>query len=222
MTTTVRPEAEDADAAPTSPDGVPPRHASLIGRISAIRRPRGRSFPLDTVLIVLGGICMPVGIVAIIIGWYGAAHTPHLYEQNDYMISGGLLGLGLVFAGGFLYFGYWMTRQIRSSETANQQIIRALGRIETRLASVPAPVTNGNGHRDSEAYAEERAAGRRAAGERRNRAQAAPLPFVATERGTLFHRPDCPVVANKENLRAVDADTPGLRPCQICAPLDGR
>jgi hypothetical protein len=48
------------------------------------------------------------------------------------------------------------------------------------------------------------------------------LPLVATERGNLIHRPDCPVVANKDNLRAVGPDEGGYRPCQICSPFDGR
>jgi hypothetical protein len=35
----------------------------------------------------------------------------------------------------------------------------------------------------------------------------------------MLHRPDCPVVANKDGLRSVPADAPGFKPCRICDPL---
>ena len=43
--------------------------------------------------------------------------------------------------------------------------------------------------------------------------------LVATEKGSLFHRADCQVVAGKDNLRVVQRDDPALRPCQICQPV---
>jgi hypothetical protein len=187
----------------------------------------------------LGGLCLPAGIIAIIVGWYGAAHTPRLYEQNDYLISGGLLGLGLVFVGGFLYFGYWMTRQIHSAAAANQQTLRALSRIEAQMASVAASSAataagldsslNGRGGRGGRSGGPPPVVRREApiggdpgglvATGRAGLVANERAGLVATERGSLVHRPDCPVVANKHNLRPVDADAPGLRPCQICAPL---
>jgi hypothetical protein len=198
-------------------------------------------------MLVLGGLLLPIGIIAIIIGWYGAAHTPKLYEQNDYLISGGILGLGLVFIGGFLYFGYWVTRQIRTTNVAAQQTLRALSRIETQLAGGARLSNgngsgngNGNGHGGGGDYGAGAGAGTgeevpaiKDTGSRRGRTDrpemaeraggrgvtATVAQLVATGKGTLFHRPDCPVVANKDNLRVVDADAPGFRPCQICNPL---
>ena len=61
-------------------------------------------------LFVAGAVLMPLGIVAIVLGWYGVGHSHYVYDQNTYLISGGLLGLGLVFLGGFLYFGAWLAR----------------------------------------------------------------------------------------------------------------
>ena len=60
-----------------------------------------------------------------------------------------------------------------------------------------------------------------------SRAPGVPSPdgmLVATMTGTMLHRPDCPVVANKakSELRAVDADDPDLKPCKICDPLEAR
>jgi hypothetical protein len=223
MTTAVRPGRYDPDNPYAAIETLPPRHAALVGATGALRPARDREFPLETILVILGGLCLPAGIIAIIVGWYGAAHTPRLYEQNDYLISGGLLGLGLVFVGGFLYFGYWMTRQIHAAAAANQQTLRALSRIEAQMASVAASSAataagvdsslNGRGGRGS------RTAGTPAV-RRETPGGGVPGGLVATERGSLAHRPDCPVVANKQNLRPVDADARGFRPCQICAPLD--
>jgi hypothetical protein len=52
------------------------------------------------------------------------------------------------------------------------------------------------------------------------RAGAAPTPYagalVTTDSGTLAHRPDCPVVRGRADLRPA-AD--GLAPCSICEPV---
>ncbi|HEX6395179.1 MAG TPA: hypothetical protein VFZ97_17230 [Acidimicrobiales bacterium] len=242
MTSAVHPGGYEAEN-PADAESVPPRHAALMGSLARLRPARSRNFPLETVMLVLGGLLLPIGVITIIVGWYGAAHTPKLYEQNDYLISGGMLGLGLVFIGGFLYFSYWVTRQIRTTSTAAQQTLRALSRIEAQLAS-GSHSSNGasNGYRvdvtdtapgAAAQHEEPVGSGRRP--RRRAETEAATVTaratsgsytstaarqLVATERGTLVHRPDCPVVATKENLRTVDSDTPGFRPCQICNPLD--
>ena len=65
---------------------------------------------LQVVLFVSGAVLLPLGLIVIILGWYGAAHTPYQYDQLSYLVSGGLLGLGLTFCGGFLYFGAWLAR----------------------------------------------------------------------------------------------------------------
>ncbi len=49
-------------------------------------------------LMVLGGIIAPLGLVIVLVGWYGAAHSPFLFQQVPYLISGLGLGLGLVFS----------------------------------------------------------------------------------------------------------------------------
>lgn len=43
-----------------------------------------------------------IGLVFVMLGWYGAASTNILTEQIPYLISGGLLGLGLIIVSGFL------------------------------------------------------------------------------------------------------------------------
>src|SRR5438874_2259163 len=65
-------------------------------------------------LLVMGGILIPLGIVLILLGWSGVSHTTDTFEQTPYVVSGGLLGLALVVAGGFCYFGYWQTQVVRA------------------------------------------------------------------------------------------------------------
>ncbi len=55
-------------------------------------------------------VMVPTGFVLIILGWVGASRTPLLFEQISYLISGGILGLGLAVCGGLLYVGGWIAR----------------------------------------------------------------------------------------------------------------
>jgi hypothetical protein len=83
----------------------------------------------DRWLLIVGGILAPVGIVVVIIGWYGAAHTAYEFEQLPYVISGGLLGLGLVLIGCFLYFAYWLTQLVKEHREQSAAILAALERL---------------------------------------------------------------------------------------------
>ena len=64
---------------------------------------------------LIGGVFLSVGLLAIIAGWYGVSHTTRQWRQTPYLVSGGLLGLGLIFIGGFAYFSYWMTRMVEET-----------------------------------------------------------------------------------------------------------
>jgi hypothetical protein len=163
-------------------------------------RTRAASGNLDRWLLVVGGILMPLGVVFIILGWAGAARTPLQFEQNDYLISGGLLGLALVIGGGFTYFAYWQTVRIRESRAQAADLVNALNRLENLLAGGAAPLS-----------------GR---GATATKAAAPAKTFVATASGSIFHRPDCAAVAGREDLTKVDPAKTKLRPCRICSPLD--
>jgi hypothetical protein len=158
----------------------------------------------ERMLRLAGPVLLPSGAIVILLGWYGAANTTRVFLQIPYLISGGLLGLGLMFAGGFLYFARWMTDLLDESrrnadharETADRTAL-ALERIERLLRERPldAPVA---------------AASRQAA---------APLgtpALVVTEKGSMVHRTDCRLVAGRSTRPADPAD--GLRRCQICRP----
>ncbi|MGN6474419.1 MAG: hypothetical protein ACTHK4_12335 [Mycobacteriales bacterium] len=172
--------------------------AGLMGRLSEqVRavRTRASGFGYDRLMLVAGGVLMPLGVILILLGWAGAARTPFAWEQTDDLISGGILGLSLVFAGGFLYFSYWNTVRINESRAQTRQVIAALGRVEA-LLSGGASVEEGG------------------------RAIPAPRRFVATPSGSIFHRPDCAAVAGRSDVKAVNIERTSLKPCRICNPLD--
>lgn len=158
----------------------------------------------DRVLRAAGPVLLPTGAIVILLGWYGAANTTRIFLQIPYLISGGLLGLGLMFAGGFLYFARWMTDLLDESrrnaeharETADRTAL-ALERIERLLRERP-----------PEAPA--------AAAPFSTVATVATPALVVTEKGSMVHRPDCRLVAGRSTRPAEPDD--GLRRCQICRP----
>jgi hypothetical protein len=99
-------DAEDLGLHVESTDADPGAHQERDGRfdegIRNLRIGRGGAGLSDRWLLIVGGILAPVGVVVVIIGWYGAAHTAYEFEQLPYVISGGLLGLSLVLIGCFL------------------------------------------------------------------------------------------------------------------------
>jgi len=170
--------------------------------VDAVRRLRvgGSGLRLDErTLMIAGGVVAPLGLVIVLLGWWGAAHTPYVFEQLPYVISGGLLGVGLMFLGAFLYFAHWMTQMVREHRTQSAAVIEALGRLEARMAEqVAAPAV--------------------ALSPRANGTHPGVEQLVATERGTMAHRPDCAVVVGKTDLRSVTA-ADGLAPCKLCEPF---
>jgi hypothetical protein len=172
------------------------RQQRLATRVQGLRARRANLAANDRWMLVIGGTLMPLGIVLVLLGWVGASRTVLVFEQLPYLISGGVLGLSLVFAGGCVYFAYWLTLLVRESRTTRGDLQAVLLRMENLLQEkTPATRT---------------AAGKGYAGR-----------FVATRTGTMLHRPDCVAVDGREHLRTVTADTAGLTPCRLCDPLEG-
>jgi hypothetical protein len=136
-------------------------------------------------------VLLPLGLLVILLGWYGAAHTPYLFEQIPYMISGGLIGLALVTGAGLLYFGAWVARSAAAQQRTAEQTLELLREIRDGLGGQTT----------------------------RTAANGSATGFVATARGSMWHRPDCPVVAGRTDLHSVSEDGDGLQPCALCNPL---
>lgn len=173
----------------------PAASVSLSERLTALRRRTG-FVVTERTLLTVGSILMPLGAVLVLLAWYGSAHTTRVFEQIPYLISGGLLGIALVIAGGFCYFGFFLARLLATSREMLDSLLRMEERLET-LGLSPSAAAPGP-----------------------DRAGRLPtVTFVATKTGTMYHRPDCATVAGKApaELRKVRA-TDGLTPCRMCVP----
>jgi hypothetical protein len=187
MTTTAQPIPRAATARPVS-----------AGTGAAPLRNNGYQV-LQVVLFVAGAVLLPLGLVVIVLGWYGAAHTPYQYDQLSYLLSGGLLGLGLTFCGGFLYFGAWLARIASDNrETAKRLSDNLL--VLADVVSHTAAAQPGAGP----APAAQRDAG---------------SVLVVAEGGSTVHRRDCALVGHRDDLVPAGPDAPDLKPCRICKPL---
>jgi hypothetical protein len=187
----------EPEVAAASADEVARRDARFADGVRTLRV-GGATFRLEErLLMVVGGILAPLGIIVVLLGWYGASQTPYVFEQVPYLISGGLLGVGLVFLGAFFYFTHWVTQLVKEHRVQSVAVVEALQRLQDEVsrqaAATAAPVAvSANG-------------------------VAADVPLVATASGTMAHRPDCVVVAGKTRLRSVD-EADGLNPCKLCDP----
>jgi hypothetical protein len=90
------------------------------------------------ILQVIGMVAVIFGFVCILLGWYGASHSPYLYQEIPYLISGGMLGLALVFGGGILIYGAWSLRQVEEERRNALAIVRSIDRLERVLRTPPA------------------------------------------------------------------------------------
>ncbi|MGH3332680.1 MAG: hypothetical protein ACRDPJ_15385 [Nocardioidaceae bacterium] len=153
---------------------------------------------LQVVLFVAGAVMLPLGLVVIILGWYGAAHTPYSYDQLSYLVSGGLLGLGLTFCGGFLYFGAWLARIAADQRDSSKRLSDTL-LLLADVVSRSAAVSDGAPH----VPAAERDAG---------------AVLVVAGEGSTVHRRDCALVSHRDDLRPAGPDAPGLTACRLCKP----
>ncbi len=192
-----------------------PRAASRDGSGTGVAPLKGNSAQLlQTVLFYAGAVLLPSGLVVIGLGWYGIANTPYEYDQLPYLLSGGALGLGITFVGGFLYFGSWLARIAVDQREAQQQLtdaLRALAAVTgTEKVAEAAPYA-------AAPVAAPVAAPAAAAPARAAAAPAAVAPdLVVAGRGKTAHRPDCDLIAGREDITAV-ADMTGLVPCRLCS-----
>jgi hypothetical protein len=107
-------------------------HRDLAAGVARLRTNRGPWWS-ERRLLVAAAVVAPLGLVFVFLGWWGAAHTPNLFEQVPYLISGGLFGLGLVFVGGFCYFAHWLTESVREQRAQSATLAAAISRLEAAV-----------------------------------------------------------------------------------------
>lgn len=86
-------------------------------------RPDIQTFVVANARILIAVGILIVGIVFVMLGWYGAAYTNIITEQIPYLISGGLLGLGLIIVAGFLVSSALVERR---TEELRRDLMRAM------------------------------------------------------------------------------------------------
>jgi hypothetical protein len=108
------------------------RLAAAVDRARPSRSGRNVRKWMETIgmsLIVFGFVC-------ILLGWYGASHSPYLYQEIPYLISGGLLGVALVIGGGVFVRCAWSMRQVEEDRRNALAIVRSVDRLERILRSL--------------------------------------------------------------------------------------
>lgn len=158
---------------------------------------------LQVVLFVSGAVLLPLGLIVIVLGWYGAAHTPYEYDQISYLVSGGMLGLGLTFCGGFLYFGAWLARIAADNRDTAKRLSDTL-LVLADVVSRSAAVADGTGRAGAVGTAPARDAG---------------SVLVVAGSGRTVHRSDCSLIAHRDDLVPAGGDAPDLAPCRLCKPV---
>lgn len=165
--------------------------------LPSVRRPRPpstaartgthRSYELVHRILSFGGaLLIPIGIVVIVFGWYGAARTVYQADQMTYLVSGGVLGLGITFAGGFLYFGAWLARMAADQHESDAQLgdtLLALADAVSRIAAEPGD---------------------------------AGVVLVTVGRSTVVHRSDCQLVAGRSEVQPVREPLAEHTRCRLC------
>lgn len=171
-----------------------------------MRMPRFRSEKLerpeplrrvDRVMEVVGIALLPVGLTALLMGWLGVASNGHVFLQLPYVVSGGLVGVGLLFAAGSIYLASWISRTSAVQRRQNDQLLRAVQQLQQTIAVLPLAGAGNGGAPNGTASGQ----------------------FLATPSGTMYHRPDCAIVTGREDLHEVTPDTEGMKPCGMCDPL---
>lgn len=163
-----------------------------VGNPAAVRDQRYRT--LQFVLFTAGAVLMPLGIVAILIGWYGVAHSHYAYDQTSYVVSGGLLGIGLVLLGGFLYFGAWLAKVANEQRESAGQLADTMLVLADLVSRQPGQGTATTTMADPGA-----------------------VPVLAGA-GATVHRRDCALIAHRPDLRVLTGTETDLGTCRVCRP----
>ena len=133
----------DQSAAPGdgSPDASPDRLEEFQAELARLRV-KTRSRDDEQRLLFAGIVLMPLGLVVVLIGYLGASGTTDFTAQIPYLLSGGVLGLGLTIVGAALFLRYslgrylrfWLLRLIFEEHTTADRQVDALERLGQQIA----------------------------------------------------------------------------------------
>jgi hypothetical protein len=179
---------------------------------------RGNTTLSNTWQVVAGAILTPLGVLFILLGWYGAAHAAYVQQQIPYLVSGGFIGLGCVILGGLLYWAHWLYRiydqadlhhvdVMEQAERQHKEQLRVLEQTLRAVAGGPGSVTlsSDNGVR---------------AGQASEVGTTSTSEYLATATGTVYHVASCAIINHRaEGAHTLtSADVSVMKPCRICLP----
>jgi hypothetical protein len=124
---------EDLEHATLDGSGAPERQARFDEGVATLRVGRASNLLNERLLLLLAGIIAPLGLIVVVLGWWGASKTSYPFEQTPYLISGGMLGLGLVFLGSFFYFAHWLTQLVKEHREQSAALLAAIDRLSAKL-----------------------------------------------------------------------------------------
>ena len=185
-------DVTDADAATADAETEAPAEEAREEERPAPRpAPTGGSradFVRENARLLISVGLLVVGVVFVILGWYGAANTNILTEQIPYLISGGLLGMALIIVAGFMASSAATERENRELRS---DLTRAIGSMGMGHASggvglQGGPATDGK--------------------------------VLIVPGGHSFHQPGCPIVEGKDTsaLPLRKAMDEGYATCKLC------
>jgi hypothetical protein len=179
-------EAADEAAAPRDderPAGRAPKEKRRSGGAGAFLKTNAR--------LVVALVLLVLGVVLVILGWYGAAHTNILTEQIPYFISGGLLGMALIIVAGVVGSSASLERENREMR---RELTRAMRAAPAERRSSPYPLSAVPSAQDGHVY--------------------------VVPGGRSFHFAGCPLVEGKNGseLSIEDAMASGFATCKLCGP----
>lgn len=174
------------------------------GDRSASSSPKERgdeAHPLEAARNLAQYAALAGGFILLLLGWYGISGTADLAGQVPYLASATIPGASLVVAGAILIAN---DRSRRSQERAAEQIATLY-----RLLTVAVDTPSASGVTTAPGPVVDTDAAVRREG------------VVAVEGAKKFHRPQCALVAGKDNVVSVTtavAEQRHLEPCPICDP----
>jgi hypothetical protein len=171
----------------------------VLGRAGRFRIRGGEQW-----LFVAGAALVVAGLASILVAWVGTSRTVLVAGQIPYLVSGGLTGLGMVFLGGFLYFGHWQAALVKENRARGEADSENLALLRESIEELTAAIRDGMTSATVAAASE--------------RSGVPATRLVATPNGSMMHRLNCAAVSGKSGLRTVSADE-GLKACGICRPL---
>jgi hypothetical protein len=141
------------------------------------------------VLLAIG--LLIVGIVIVLLGWYGAANTNILTEQVPYLISGGLLGMALIIIAAVIGSSASLERDNRELRSDLNRLLSTPG---SRFASGSLAAAPRARSDDGRVY--------------------------VVPGGRSFHIAGCPIVEGKQGseMSLEEATEAGHSVCKLCGP----